>query len=111
LPSLGNVFIYLNFKLHQEDIAKTLCIQREMKENKCNGHCFLANQLKKEAEKEKKETENLKEKKELVYVQTLSENSVTFLKKTDKNRALIWLTCDKPNSISLAIFRPPLVQL
>ena len=34
VPSLSNVFIYLNFKIHQEEIAKTLCIQREMKENK-----------------------------------------------------------------------------
>ena len=105
---MGNVFIYLNFKVHQEEIAKTLCVQREMKENKCNGHCFLSKQLKKAAEKEKKETENLKEKQELVYLNSISENSVTPSYAIESTRISISHIGEKPKSIPFSIFRPPL---
>lgn len=109
VPSLSNIFIYLNFKVHQEEITKTLCVQREMKNNICNGHCYLSKQLKKAAEKEKKEAENLKEKQELVYLKTILENPDSLINITEKTRALISSLCDKQNSISLSIFRPPLV--
>lgn len=99
----------MNFKVHQEEIAKNLCIQREMKDNKCNGHCFLSKQLKKAAEKEKKETENLKEKQELVYLNTITKNQIIPFITISKNRILIFLTCKKSKSIQLGIFRPPLV--
>ena len=109
VPSLSNVFIYLNFKIHQEEIAKTLCIQREMKENKCNGHCFLSKQLKKAAEKEKQETENLKEKQELIYVISNSEHQLPTVFSINKTRILVFYLCEKPKSTQLGIFRPPLV--
>lgn len=108
VPSLGNVFIYLNFKVHQEEIAKTLCIQREMKENKCNGHCFLSKQLKKEAQKEKHETDNLREKQELVYLNSISENPVTLSYSIEKTRIIISHHCENPKSIPVSVFRPPL---
>lgn len=109
IPSLSTVFIHLNFKIHQEEIAKTLCIQKEMKENKCNGHCFLSKQLKKAAEKEKKETENLKEKQELVYIPSTIEHSFKINFLTDKSKHLTSYRCDKPKSNLVGIFRPPQV--
>ncbi len=109
IPSLGNVIIYLNFKVHQEEIAKNLCIQREMKDNKCNGQCFLSKQLKKEAEKEKHETENLKEKQELVYIPSNSEHHLPTILSIKKTRILVFYLCEKPKSDQLGIFRPPLV--
>lgn len=109
IPSIGNVIIYLNFKVHQDEIAKTLCIQREMKENKCNGQCFLSKQLKKEAEKEKHETENLKEKQELVYLPSYSEHNLTTSISIRKVRILISHHCEKPKSTQIGIFHPPLV--
>ncbi|MBC7438552.1 MAG: hypothetical protein H7250_01010 [Flavobacterium sp.] len=109
LSSLSNVFVYLNFKVHQEEIAKTLCVQREMKVNKCNGQCFLSKQLKKEAEKEKQETGNLREKQELVYLNSISENPVTLSFSSKKTRNIFSHRCEKPKSISFSIFRPPLV--
>jgi hypothetical protein len=107
--SLGNVFVYLNFKIHQEEIVKNLCIQREMKKNECNGHCFLSKQLKKEAEKEKKEAENLKEKQELVYIPSNSEHHLTSILSINKNKILVFYPCEKPKSAQLGIFHPPLV--
>lgn len=95
--------------MHQEEIAKTLCIQREMKVNKCNGQCYLSKQLKKEAEKEKQETENLKEKQELVYLNSISENPVSLSYSINKTRNIFSSHCGKPKSISFSIFRPPLI--
>ncbi len=109
VPSFGSVFVYLNFKIHQEEIVKNLCIQRQMKENKCNGHCFLSKQLKKEAEKEKKQTENLIEKQELVYI------APEYVKTTNKSfliaklRPLYFTTIGHTKSIVHSIFHPPLV--
>ena len=109
VPSLSNVCIYLNFKIHQEEIAKTLCIQRKMKENKCNGQCFLSKQLKKEAEKEKHETENLKEKQELVYIPSNSEHHLPIVLSINKTTIPVFYPCEKSKSTQLVIFRPPLV--
>ncbi|HEY4628127.1 MAG TPA: hypothetical protein VIH02_02470, partial [Flavobacterium sp.] len=77
LPSFGNVVIYLTFKINQDEISKTLCIKKEVKNNSCNGKCYLAKQLKKAAEKEKQESSNVKEKQELVYTQTASNYNFT----------------------------------
>jgi sulfur transfer protein SufE len=99
----------MNFKANQEQIAKNLCIQREMKVNKCNGHCYLSKQLKKAAEKEKKEAESIKEKQEIVYLNTIQDNSLVYFPLMEKTRILISQTCEKPKSMPLGIFRPPLV--
>ena len=88
---------------------KSLCIQREMKKNECNGHCFLSKQLKKEAEKEKKEAENLKEKQELVYITSNSEHHLHTIPSINKTRILVFYPCKKPKSGQLGIFRPPIV--
>lgn len=79
-----------------------------MKENKCNGQCFLSKQLKKAAEKEKQETENLKEKQELVYLNSISENTVVPSYAIENTKISISHTGKKPKSIPFSIFRPPL---
>ncbi len=79
-----------------------------MKENKCNGHCFLSKQLKKEAEKEKKETESLKEKQELVYVESTCQHYLITNYPVEKLNSLMLYHCGKPKSTELGIFRPPL---
>ncbi|TDD96948.1 hypothetical protein [Flavobacterium cellulosilyticum] len=80
-----------------------------MKVNHCNGQCFLSIQLKKAAEKEKKEAANLREKQELVYIYSVSKNHFTPQFSSEKSKVLITLHCEKPTSIQLGIFRPPLV--
>jgi hypothetical protein len=109
LPSFSNVIIYLNFKANQDKIAKTLCIQKEMKNNQCNGNCYLSKQLKKEAEKEKQESSNLREKQELVYTQTLLSYNFSCNTTIQKAKIRISTYCEKPKSIAFSIFHPPLV--
>jgi len=108
LPSFSSVIIYLNFKVNQDEIAKTLCIQKEMKNNHCNGKCYLAKQLKKAAEKEKQESSNLKEKQELVYIPSDSEHHLVRAVSIKKTRIMISRYCEKPKSIPVSIFHPPL---
>jgi hypothetical protein len=109
VPSVSNVFIYLNFKVHQEEIAKNLCIQKEMKQNKCNGHCYLSKQLQKAAEKEKKESENIKEKQEIVYLPCDSTKQTITTFSVGRSRIAILYSSDKPKSAQIGIFRPPLI--
>ncbi|WP_268847417.1 hypothetical protein [Flavobacterium aestivum] len=80
-----------------------------MKDNKCNGNCYLSKQLKKEAEKEKQESSNLRDKQELVYTQpflTYNFSSNTIIEKT---KIMVSTYCEKPKSIAFSIFHPPLV--
>jgi hypothetical protein len=109
LPSFGNVVVYLTFKVNQDEIAKTLCVKKEVKNNTCNGKCYLAKQLKKAAEKEKQESSNLIEKQELVYTQTTSEYHFTPIVTIEKTRMTVSRYCEKPKSVAFLIFHPPLV--
>ena len=109
LPSFGNVVIYLTFKINQDEISKTLCIKKEVKNNSCNGKCYLAKQLKKAAEKEKQESSNVKEKQEVVYTQTASNYNFTPIFTIEKTRMMVSRYCEKSKSVAVSIFHPPLV--
>lgn len=109
LPSFGNVVIYLTFKVNQDEISKTLCVKKEVKNNTCNGKCYLAKQLKKAAEKEKQESSSVKEKQELVYTQTASNYNFTPITTIEKTRMMVSRYCEKSKSIAVSIFHPPLV--
>lgn len=43
-------FVLLDFKIHQEVISQTLCVQKDEMKNTCNGKCHLAKQLEKSDE-------------------------------------------------------------
>ena len=107
LPTFGNIIVYAKFKINQDEIAKTICIQRKIANNTCNGRCELQKSLKKFADNEKEMQNNLKEKSELVYIQNTLEQItptaiVTF--SAQKNHFLI----DKKTiSVVLSNFRPP----
>ena len=67
LPSFGNIIIYAKFKIDQDEIVKTICVQRKLPTNTCQGHCALKKSLKELENNEKEMQNNLKEKVELVY--------------------------------------------
>jgi predicted nucleic acid-binding Zn-ribbon protein len=106
-PSFGGFFTYVSFKLNQVEIAKTICIQRKMVFNTCNGRCELQKSIKKYSDNEKEMQNNLKEKTELVYIPNTSKfelNIVTLLK---SNENIFDIIESKPVAISLETFRPP----
>lgn len=108
LSSFSNAFVYLNFKLNQKEIAATLCIKKEIKNNGCNGKCYLAKQLKKEAEKEKKEAEILKEKQEVLYSFSYPNYNITTLFKSTQKKNIFITTNSKTKTFTASHFRPPL---
>ena len=54
LQPFNKVWILISFKLDQERIAQTLCEQREIKNNTCEGKCHLEKQLKKADQEDQK---------------------------------------------------------
>ena len=107
VPSFGSFCVYTSFKLNQEEISKTICVQRKMVFNSCNGRCELQKSLKKYADNEKRMQDNLKEKADVVYI--LNTISTDF--KTPESRELrakIFASSDKkPISVTNSTFHPP----
>jgi hypothetical protein len=58
---MANPMTYLKFKLNQEYIAKVLCVNKSKPQLKCNGHCYLAKQLKKAQQEEESAKKMLEE--------------------------------------------------
>jgi len=52
---ISMTWIYVSFKLNQASIAKSLCVQKEIEGNKCQGCCQLKKQLKKSDQAEQRE--------------------------------------------------------
>ncbi|KQO31624.1 hypothetical protein ASF10_21680 [Flavobacterium sp. Leaf82] len=107
VPSFGSFVVYTSFKLNQDEISKTICVQRKMVYNTCNGRCELQKSLKKYADNEKKMQNNLKEKSEVVYIQNTITNEFKLVSPII-SKAKLFATLDaKPISVSIATFRPP----
>lgn len=107
VPSFGSFFVYTSFKLNQDEISKTICVQRKMLFNSCNGRCELQKSLKKYADNEKKMQNNLKEKVEIVYLQNTITNEFKLATPIESRTALFARVDAKPISVSIATFRPP----
>jgi hypothetical protein len=53
--SFSKQFVVLQFQRNQSEIAKTLCVKKEVEGNTCQGKCHLKKQLEKLDTNEKKE--------------------------------------------------------
>lgn len=108
LPSFGSFFVYTSFKLNQDEIAKTICVQRKLVNNSCNGRCELEKSLKKYDDNEKRMQNNLDNKVELVYIQNsfiAKNHSITTYNYSQKS---LFYTLEKETaSVVLSTFRPP----
>jgi hypothetical protein len=107
VPSFGSFFVYTTFKLNQEEISKTICVQRKMIFNSCNGRCELQKSLKKYADNEKKMHDNLKEKAEVIYIQNIALNPFKLVAPIKSRKAIFAYFDKKPISVSNATFHPP----
>lgn len=107
VPSFGSFFVYTSFKLNQDEISKTICVQRKMLFNSCNGRCELQKSLKKYDDNEKKMQNNLKEKSEVVYIQNTITNEFKTVTPIESKTKLFASLDKKPISISNSTFRPP----
>lgn len=107
LPSLGSVVVFASFKINQQEIAKTICVQRKQIFNSCNGRCELQKSLKKYSDNEKQMQDSLKEKLELVYICIFSEVNFTFIPALEPQQKAFAFLSSKPVGVSSLTFRPP----
>ncbi|MCD0471259.1 hypothetical protein [Flavobacterium sp. JAS] len=107
LPSFGSFLVYTSFKLNQEEISKTICVQRKMIFNSCNGRCELQKSLKKYSDNEKKMQDNLKEKGEVVYIQNTIIADFKLIMPIKSEVKVFAYFDKKPISVSNSTFRPP----
>ncbi|MDW8852531.1 hypothetical protein SD960_20690 [Flavobacterium sp. MMLR14_040] len=107
VPSFGSFFVYTSFKLNQEEISKTICVQRKMVFNSCNGRCELQKSLKKYSDNEKRMQNNLKEKAEVVYIQNTATANFKLVTPIESPAKLFASFDAKPISVSNSTFHPP----
>jgi len=108
IPSFGTLIIYVKFKINQDEIARTICVQSKFPKNTCQGHCALKKSLKQQEENEKEMQNNLKEKMELVYIQNTQETVSSFITPSYFSSQKNYFHSDgKPISVVLSNFRPP----
>lgn len=108
LPSFGSFFAYSSFKLNQDEIAKTICVQRKMVNNSCNGRCELQKSLKKYSDNEKRMQNNLDNKVDFVFIQnTVVANNFKLIEFNFINKPTFFVLEKKAISVSLSSFRPP----
>lgn len=110
LPSIGTLVLFTHFKINQEQIAQTICVQRANINNICNGRCELQKSLKKFEDNERKiDSFKLKEQLELVYISnilpTFTYSGIHFYVKKNS----FFYTLKKSTSFISQLFRPPLV--
>ncbi|WP_134141560.1 hypothetical protein [Flavobacterium sp. S87F.05.LMB.W.Kidney.N] len=106
-PSFGSLFVYASFKINQKEIAKTICVQRKLAFNSCNGRCELQKSIKKYSDNERKMQDSLKDKLELIYVQSTPEISFDIVPVTESKENTSTLFEKKPISASNLTFHPP----
>ncbi|KRD57921.1 hypothetical protein ASE40_16355 [Flavobacterium sp. Root935] len=106
-PSFGSLFVYASFKINQKEIAKTICVQRKLAFNSCNGRCELQKSIKKYSDNERKMQDSLKDKLELIYVQSTPEISFDIVPVIESKENTSTLFEKKPISASNLTFHPP----
>jgi hypothetical protein len=103
---LGSIFVYASFKLNQQEIARTICVQRKQIFNSCNGRCELQKSLKKYSDNEKQMQDTLKEKLEIVYICN-SQVNFNFIPPVEFHKNVFAFLSSKTIGISSTTFRPP----
>ena len=107
-PIFGNLVIYTQFKANQDQIIKTICVQRKLVNNTCNGRCELQKSLKQFDDNEKKMENILKEKADFVYL--INSTPTSFASNTpitSTTKLNVFHTSGKTISKTNSTFRPP----
>lgn len=107
LPLMEHAILFTLFKINQNEISKTICVQRQLINNTCNGRCELQKSLKKLNDNEKDFDNRLKENTHIVYVKSLLETNYTLNVFIFVTKKKFYSAVQKPISIVLYHFRPP----
>jgi hypothetical protein len=108
LQPFSSLWVYVSFKINQSQIAKTLCVQKEIKNNTCKGKCQLKKRLANaEKETEKQLPSNQKHKLESVCFISTKLQQFNYAIDRDNARKCSYVPDFYKASFSLNIFHPP----
>ena len=104
------VLPFLDYAFNNDYIAKVLCINKDKPKLKCNGKCYLMQQLAKNAEEDSSK-ENLPKKVEfqLLFFQDSSLVEFEVLPQPiNKQSSTLWVSQSYKKRYIDALFRPPI---
>ena len=65
-----NLALCAYYEINKREIAEKLCINKNNPKMHCNGQCYLGKQMKKAEENEKRQSQSLREKDEVISIYT-----------------------------------------
>jgi hypothetical protein len=108
LQPFSSLWVYVSFKINQSQIAKTLCVQKEIKNNTCKGKCQLKKRLANaEKETEKQLPSNQKQKLESVCFISTKHIYLNYSFGINSVKKYSYIPDFYKASFSLNIFHPP----
>jgi hypothetical protein len=108
LQPFSSLWVYVSFKINQSQIAKTLCVQKEIKNNTCKGKCQLKKRLANaEKETEKQLPSNQKQKLESVCFISTKHLYLNYSFGINSVKKYSYIPDFYKASFSLNIFHPP----
>lgn len=105
MQNTAKLFILINFKINQDQIAQTQCENRNKPEMGCEGCCCLKKQLKKQEKKENRLPSLLKEK--IEYNIYIVKNKLPLYFQKNKSTQTFNYLVREVIGISNKIFHPP----
>ena len=70
IQTFSKQFVVLQFQINQSEIAKTLCVKKEVEGNTCQGKCHLKKELNKLDSTEKKQGASKKMRIDFIYIKS-----------------------------------------
>lgn len=109
LQSFSKLLIMADFEANREFIAQNLCVQKEIKNNCCQGSCHLKKELEKDERKQDSPTS--KKQKELNESQLCQVQTAAIFSLTVVTSASTYADFQQwhPEAPAHSIFHPPLV--
>lgn len=108
--TLVNVGLGIYYHFNKVFITKQLCENKNNPKIHCNGHCYLAKQLKKAEEGENKSTQALKEKEEIIS-STTNELNLVYIPSLRVIKIRIANLTPVSTKNSLRLLKPPMFNL
>jgi len=105
LQSLLKSFILFDYYINKNFYAKEICIKKNIANNTCQGKCHLATEIKNVNKEEKKQSNNIFQKLEiLLFIEEIKESKILIYKREKQLFSYINLY---KNIKTLNIFHPP----
>ena len=104
--SAGKLIVLIDYSLNKTFISKNLCENKAKAKMKCNGKCHLKKQLQKEEKKEHSPSNNVKEKSEVQFFNSLRKTDLLIFTLLSNEMNVIYLD-PHSDKHTATIFQPP----